>query len=56
MPALNYLAEIDKVRAYQTYKPIIEDLSKKQLEILCLLIVNGSDLDYAVDMAMSFPK
>jgi len=56
MTALNYLSELDKIKAYRTYRPIIEDLSKPQLEILILLLLNGSELDYAVDLAMSFPK
>jgi len=56
MAAINYLSEFDKIKAYQTYRPIIQDLSKPQLEILILLLINGSELDYAVDLAMSFPK
>lgn len=56
MAAIHYLSELDKVRAYQLYRPIISDLAKPQLEILILLLINGSELDYAVDLAMSFPK
>jgi len=56
MAAINYLSEFDKIKAYQTYRPIVEDLSKPQLEILILLLINGSELDYAVDLAMSYPK
>jgi len=56
MAAINYLSEFDKIKAYQTYRPIVEDLSKPQLEILLLLLINGSELDYAFDLAMSFPK
>jgi hypothetical protein len=56
MAAINYLSELDKIKAYETYRPIVSDLSKSQLEILILLILNGCDLDYAFDMAMSFPK
>jgi len=56
MASINYLSELDKIKAYQTYRPIISDLSKPQLEILILLLINGSDLDYAFDLAMSFPK
>jgi len=56
MAAINYLSEYDKIKAYQTYRPIIADLSKPQLEILILLLINGSDLDYAFDLAMTYPK
>lgn len=56
MSGIHYLSELDKIKAYQTYKPVIEDLTKNQLEILVLLLINGSDLDYAMDLAMSFPK
>jgi len=56
MAAINYLSELDKIKAYQKYRPIISDLSKPQLEVLILLLINGSELDYAVDLAMSFPK
>jgi len=56
MAAIHYLSEIDKINAYLTYRPIISDLSKGQLEILVLLLINGCDLDYSIDMAMRFPK
>ena len=56
MAAIYYLSELDKIQAYRTYAPIFSDLSKPQLEVLLRLLVNGSDLDYAVDLAMTFPK
>jgi len=56
MSSINYPSEIDKIKAYQMYRPIISDLSKPQLEILILLLINGSDLDYSFDLAMSYPK
>lgn len=56
MSAIQYLSELDKIKACQTYRPLIADFSKPQLEILTLLILNGSELDYAFDLAMSFPK
>jgi len=56
MAQIHYLSELDKVEAYQKYRPIINDLSKSQLELLVLLLINGCDLDYAIDHAMSFPK
>jgi len=56
MAAINYLAELDKINAYNAYKPIVLDLTKQQLQVLVLLLINGSDLDYAVDMANVYPK
>jgi len=56
MAAIHYLSELDKIKTYETYRPIVSDLSKNQLEILILLLINGSELDYAFDLAMSFPK
>lgn len=56
MAAINYLAELDKVRAYQTYKPMVLDMSKAQLETVVLLILNGCDVDYAFNLAQSFPR
>lgn len=56
MSAINYLSELDKIKAFQTYKAIVSDLSKNQLEILVLLILNGSEVEYAFDLATSYPK
>lgn len=56
MAAINYLAELDKVRSYQTYKPIVLDMSKAQLETVVLLILNGCEIDYSFELAASFPK
>jgi len=56
MPSINYLTEFDKIKCFNTYRPIVEDLTKPQLEILILLIINGADIDYAFDIAMSYPK
>jgi len=56
MASINYLSELDKIKTYETYRPIVSDLSKSQLEILTLLILNGCDVEYAFDLAMSFPK
>lgn len=56
MAAIHYLSELDKIKAFTTYRPIVSDLSRDQLEIVVLLLVNGSELDYAIDMAMAWPK
>lgn len=56
MPILNYLSEFDKIKSYQKYRPIISELSRGQLETLVLMLLNGAELDYSVDLAMSFPR
>ena len=56
MVAIHYLSELDKIIAFTTYRPIVADFSRDQLEIMVLLLVNGSELDYAFDMAMAWPK
>jgi hypothetical protein len=56
MAAIHYLSELDKIKAYQTYRPLVSDMSKPQLEVLILLILNECEIDYSFDMAMSFPK
>lgn len=53
MASIHYLAELDKVNAYQTYKPLVLDMTKEQLEILILMLINGSDLEYAFDLTVS---
>lgn len=56
MPLINFLSELDKIKAYQNYRPVIAEMSKSQLEIALLLLINGCELDYSIDMAMSWPK
>jgi hypothetical protein len=56
MSQIHYLSEFDKITAYQNYRPIISELSRGQLEVLILTLINGSELDYAVDLAMGCPK
>jgi len=56
MPSIQYGSELDKIKCFYTYSPIVKDLSKHQLEVLILLIINGSDIDYAFDIAMSYPS
>ncbi len=56
MTALNYLSEFDKVTAYHKYRHIIADMSRNQLEFALLMILNGGELEYALDIAMTLPK
>jgi hypothetical protein len=56
MSQIQYLSELDMIRASRKYRPIIEDMSKKQLQILTLFLINGMDIDYAFDLAMTYPR
>jgi hypothetical protein len=56
MPAIHYLAEYDRIRTVRTYKPVIMDMTKNQLEILALLLINETDIEYAFDISISSPK
>ena len=56
MVAIHYLSQLDKIKAYETYRAIISDLTKIQLELLLLTLINGAELDYAFDFVMGFPK
>lgn len=53
MPRLSYLAHFDAIHYFQKYRPIVADMSRNQLEMLILLILNGEEIDYAFDHAMS---
>jgi hypothetical protein len=55
MAEIQYSSEIDKVKMSRKYRPIIEDMSKNQLQILVLFLINGMDIDYAFDLAMTYP-
>ena len=50
MACIHYLGELDKVETYQTYKPLVLDLSRAGLELVLLLILNGCEIDYAFDL------
>ena len=54
MPQMLYLSELHKVEYYNQYKPLVLDLSRTGLEMLVLLILNGTDLDYAFDFITGF--
>lgn len=56
MTAINYLSVFDKTRVFQTYKAMVKDMSKSQLETIVLLILNGTDIEYAFDLAAPNPN
>lgn len=53
MARISYLAAVNAVHYFQKYRPIVADMSRDQLEMLILLILNGEEIDYAFDHAMS---
>jgi hypothetical protein len=54
MPRILYLGEQHKIEYYNEFKPVILDLSRGALETLVLLILNGTDLDYALEFVTGF--
>jgi hypothetical protein len=56
MPAIRYLAELDRVNAKKSLGPIIEDMSERQLKVALLYILYGIDIYEAIDTAGAFPR
>lgn len=52
MARLNYMAPVDAVHYYQKFRPMLDDLTRDQLYILMILLLNGEDLEKAFDMVM----
>ena len=55
MPALNYLAEVDRIKAKKDLTQIILDMDKRGLKVALLYVLHGEDIYDAVDSAM-MPK
>ncbi len=55
MPALNYLAEIDRLKAKKDLEPIIMDMEEGELRLALIYILHGFDVYEAIDAAM-MPK
>lgn len=56
MPAINYPSEFDKITAYHKFRHIIADMAHNQLELVLLMILNGEELEHAMDIATSLPR
>jgi len=56
MATLHFLSEYDRLQAYKKYRAILDDMDQEQLLEIILFLINGADLDYAIDTAMSFKK
>ena len=51
MPALNYLAEVDRLKAKKDLRPIIEDMEERELRFALLYVLHGMDIYEAIDSA-----
>ena len=55
MPAINYLAEIDRLKAKKDLQPIILDMDERELRVALMNVLHGIDIYEAIDSA-KMPK
>ena len=53
MPAIHYLAEIDRLKAKRDLQPIIEDMNERELRMALLYVLHGMEIYEAIDSALS---
>lgn len=51
MPAIHYLAELDRLNAKKALQPIIEDMNERELRVALLYVLHGMDFYEAIDSA-----
>ena len=51
MPALNYLAEVDRLKAKKDLTPMILDMDERELRVALLNVLHGIDIYEATDTA-----
>jgi hypothetical protein len=56
MPAIHYLSYVDRVDARIKYFPILEDMNEEQLRFALKALVDGEQLENAMDLAMATYK
>ena len=56
MPAIQYLAELDKINAKKALGPIIQEMTERQLKVALLYVLHGIDIYEAIDSAGAFPR
>ena len=56
MPAIHYLAELDRLKAIKALQPIIEDMNEKELRFALLYVLHGMEIYEAIDSALVFKK
>ena len=49
MPAINYLSELDRLKAKKDLQIIIEEMEERELRLTLLYVLNGMDIYEAVD-------
>ena len=52
MPAIHYLSYADRVDARIKYFSILEDMNEEQLRLALKALVDGEQLENAIDLAM----
>ena len=55
MPAINYLAEVDRLKAKKDLTPFVMDMEERELRVALLNILHGIDIYEAMDTAL-MPK
>ena len=51
MPAIHYMAEIDRIKAKKDLQPIIEDMCERELRLALHYVLHGMDFYEAMDSA-----
>ena len=55
MPAIHYLARVDKLKAKRDLTPMILDMDERELRVALLYVLHGIDIYEAIDSAL-MPK
>ena len=56
MPAIHYLAELDRLKAKKALQPIIEDMNERELRLALLYVLHGMEIYEAIDSARLVSK
>ena len=51
MPAIHYLAEIDRIKAKRDLTPIVLDMDERELRMALLYVLHGMEIYEAIDSA-----
>jgi len=54
MPAIHYLAELDRLKAKKALQPIIEDMNERELRLALLYVLHGVEIYEAIDSAITY--
>jgi hypothetical protein len=56
VPAIHYMAEMDRLKAKKNLQPIIEDMNERELRVALLYVLHGMEIYEAIDWAKLIPK